>query len=210
MTRFGTMRVVAAVGSVGALIGGVLAAGNAGAQAVGHRVAVAPVAVMKPPAGTSNGAFLGIAAVPHSTDVWTMGTIDNGVIGTPFEARRHRGHWQRFNGPKVGNFGEVNAITAGSSKAVWLAGARPHHGSNVLPAIWRRSGKKFVVAKIPKLRSGGFAITSISASSATNAWAVGMMLRPGSNNEVALHWNGKTWLPSPCRLTRRRSPHLGR
>jgi hypothetical protein len=181
-----------ACGSACVLALGVMVSGSTAAHSA-PQVAVAAAVAAKPPAGTSNGSFLGVAAVPHSTDVWTMGTIDKGVTETPFEARRHRGHWQRFNGPKVGTFGEVNAIAAGSSKAVWLAGARPHHGPNVLPAIWRWSGKKFVVAKIPKLRSGGFAITSISASSATNAWAVGMMLRPGSNNEVALHWNGKTW-----------------
>jgi hypothetical protein len=181
-----------ACGSACVLALGVMVSGGTAAHSA-PQVAVAAAVAAKPPAGTSNGSFLAVAAVPHSTDVWTIGTIDKGVLETPFSARRHHGHWQRFNGPRIGTFGAVNAIAAGSSKAVWLAGARPHHGPNTLPAIWRWSGKKFVVAKIPKLRSGGGAITSISASSATNAWAVGMMFRPGSNNEVALHWNGKTW-----------------
>jgi hypothetical protein len=187
MAGFGT-----ALGSIGVLVMGMVVAGGTAAHSA-PQVGVAAAVAGKPPAGTSNGSFVAVAAVPHTTDVWTIGTIENELNGAPFEARRHHGHWQRFNGPKVGNFGAVNAIAAGSSKAVWIAGARPHHGPNTLPAIWRWSGKKFVVAKLPKLRSGEFAITSISASSATNAWAVGMMFRPGSNNEVGLHWNGKVW-----------------
>jgi hypothetical protein len=194
MTRLSSSRMAVAVGSVSVLIGGVLATGSTGARAVGPRVPAVPsAAALKPPAGTSNGSLLAVAAVPHSTDVWTIGSIENELNGAPFSARRHHGHWQRFNGPKIGNFGEVTAIAAGSSKAVWLAGARPDHGPNVLPTIWRWSGKKFVVAKLPKLRSGEVAITSISASSATNAWAVGQMFQPGSSKQVALHWNGKTW-----------------
>jgi hypothetical protein len=144
----------------------------------------------------SLGSFAAVAAVPHTSDVWAVGSVGAGVDNDKFfVARRHLGHWQRLVTPKLGGrFGSLGTVTAPSSNAVWVAGARQAVGSQDLPAIYRLSGKRFVAAKLPSLQDGLTSISSISASSATNAWAVGGIYSTGpSASTVALRWDGHKW-----------------
>jgi hypothetical protein len=154
----------------------------------------APVTAVVP--ASSLGAFVAVAAVPHSADVWAVGSVGAGVDNDHFfEARRHLGKWQRVAPPKLGGrYGSLDAVAAASTKNVWIAGARQVAGIQELPAIYRLSGQKFVAQKLPSLQDGLTSITSISASSATNAWAVGGIYSTGpSASTVALRWNGQKW-----------------
>jgi hypothetical protein len=153
--------------------------------------------VAKAPVST-RGLFVGVAAVPHSSDVWAIGNNGGGLDNaTFFVVRRHHGHWQKVKAPKLGGrYGSLTCAAAGSAKTVWVGGAtqvRPV--PNQLPGIWRWSGKEFVAQKLPKMGKGEAAISSISASSATNAWAVGVIYPLPAGNLSALHWNGKKWSP---------------
>jgi hypothetical protein len=120
-------------------------------------------------------------------------------------ARRHGGHFKRVHPPSYGGrYGLLRGFAAASPKAVWAFGARQiPHDIQDLPAIWRLSGKKWVRAKLPAMQNGVAAVTSMSASSPTNAWAVGSLyaLQPGV--QYALHWNGKKWVgvPEPAPFT---------
>jgi hypothetical protein len=150
------------------------------------------VAVSAPP-GRTNASLFGVAGVPHSSDVWVLGS-DNSPEGRTFEARRHDGHWRRFRAPKVGIYGEVMGIAPASPRLVWVVGsAQQGHTTKTRPAVWRWTGKRFVLAKLPKLLSADVSGVAIAASSATNAWVVGTISRAGSRKAVALHWDGKSW-----------------
>jgi hypothetical protein len=122
-----------------------------------------------------------------------VGTQDNATF---FVGHLHHGHWQKVKTPKLGGrYGSLTTIAAGSAGSVWLGGAiQLKAGSLVtVPAIWRLKGGKFVAQKLPALSNLSSAVSSISASSATNAWAVGGLYPGATAAQVAFRWNGKKW-----------------
>jgi hypothetical protein len=177
---------IAAVAAVGALVLVMLSMTAPVAGAAPRRA----VPGVKGP-GTF-GELVGVTTVPHSTDVWAFGQT---TAGRNFVARRHDGHWKKVKAPNFGgHYGQPEAIAAGSSRTVWLIGARQlSHSIQQVPAIWRWNGKRFTLEKLPKMQEGDVTFNSISASSATNAWAVGGLYLP-NDTLIALHWNGKKWL----------------
>jgi hypothetical protein len=117
-------------------LGTVVAAGGSVAQGA-PRPAQTPSAL---PPGVP-GELSGVAAVPHSSDLWVFGQSIYATVGY-LVGRWHGGHWQSVKAPKLGGrYGELDAVAAGSA-------------------------------------------SSISASSATNAWAVGSVYlkRPASRS----------------------------
>lgn len=182
-----------ALGSVGILMLVLAATGGSVAQARAHPDLVRATV----PAGTL-GALNGVAAVPHSSDAWVIGELPGFNSDHFFVARRHNGHWQRMKTPNLGGlFGELDGVAAGSGKAVWIVGGKVARGSHEAPVIFRWNGKKFVSQKLPKVQRGDVDVSSISASSAKNAWAVGGMHSVSTGDDVALHWNGKKWSAVP-------------
>lgn len=140
--------------------------------------------------------LISVAAVPHSSDAWTLGHSGSLANFHFFVGHLHHGHWRRAKLPKLGGrYAELNVIAAGSSGTVWLGGGRQADGIQNQPSIWRWSGGRFVAMKLPKMQVCACDITSISASSATNAWAVGSIdtVTSTTATNVALHWNGKKW-----------------
>jgi hypothetical protein len=180
--------------SLGVLVLGVMATGGSAV----HGAALSASVAAKAPA-SSKGILSAVTTVPHSSDLWVVGSVGTtGGTTRYFEARRRHGHWQRFASPKVGGSsgetGEVSLVAAGSSGSVWVAGNRQLPKSiQDVPDIWRFSGKKFVDTKLPTMENGAASISSISASSATNAWAVGVVYVLPAGTLDALHWNGKKW-----------------
>jgi hypothetical protein len=180
-----------ALASVGALALGALAQGAPAA----HAASAGIDAAAKAPAGSS-GELSAVTAVPHSSDVWaigSVGTVDNAHF---FIGHRHRSRWQKVKAPNLGGrYGALNTIAAASARTVWLGGGRQLKASSVatVPTIWRWSGKKFVAQKLPTLSNLSNVVSSISASSATNAWAVGGLYPGPTAAQVAFHWNGKKW-----------------
>jgi hypothetical protein len=155
------------------------AIGAAGASGAPHVKAVAA----KAPSGTS-GEFNAVSAVPRSTDVWAVGgpiTVSNYFI-----ARRHAGKWQKEKLPAIMRGGTVLSITAGSSKVVWASGQT----ADFVGWLGRWHGRSFETIKLPTGISNE--AVSVSASSASNAWAVG---------DGAMHWNGKVWKVVPLPST---------
>jgi hypothetical protein len=181
-------------GSLGVLALGVVVAGGPAAR--GDSSAV-DVAAKSPP--STAGALAAVAAVPHSSDLWVVGSIAASPDGEHyFEAHRHHGHWQRIASPTVGGrLGSLNAVAAGSSSSVWVAGQKPIHHTKDAAVIFRLVGKKFVSAKLPKLQRNDAGVSALSASSAKNAWAVGTINSAATGNPVTLHWNGKKWSAVP-------------
>jgi hypothetical protein len=180
---------VACVLAVGAMVASSSVAHGAPAAAA-TRIAA------KAPAGTI-GQFAGIAAVPHSRDAWAIGSVGTPDNSRFFVGHLHAGHWSRVKAPKLGGrYGYLDTVAAGSTKSVWVGGAtqiKPGNNRATKPAIWRLVGNKFVAQKLPALGDLSQAVDSISASSATNAWAVGTLVQGAITDQVAFHWNGKKW-----------------
>jgi hypothetical protein len=145
--------------------------------------------------------LIDVAAVPHSTDVWAVGQVVAGLNYQTFEARRHHGHWRRVAAPKpFGAEGTINTIAAGSERSVWIGGAKQVHTTQQLPEIWTWNGTKFVAAHLPAIQrqgAGDDGVRAMSASSRTNAWAVGAIDLVSTHKLISLHWNGKKWSAVP-------------
>jgi hypothetical protein len=170
------------------LVVGGSAAGTSAASGAPHQSGKA----LKPPRSTV-GQLSAVAGVPGAHLVWAVGYAGGGSDFHYFEARRQDGRWTRVKSPKLGGLrGSINAIAAPAVGTVWLAGARQQpHGS--LPSIWRWTGKRFALARLPSLVGGAARVVkSLSASSATNAWAVGPMFL-ANKTQVTLHWDGHAW-----------------
>jgi hypothetical protein len=101
------------------------------------------------------------------------------------------------------------AVVPGSSgKHFWAAGTYSN-GANTLPffdlwngTAWRQYKLATSVQAFTKAPSPvSSVITSVTALSATNAWAVGYYVinhtapTPSNNHTFAAHWNGSTWQP---------------
>jgi hypothetical protein len=186
---------VALVGArvASALTVAVMVVGPGSAHGASQRALTAASA----PAGTP-GSLNAVAAAPHSSDVWVIGEVEG--LGTNHfsVARRRHGHWQRMTTPNLGGeFGELDAVAAASATSVWISGGKAVAHTQERPVIFRWNGKRFVAAKLPKLAHGEFSAESISASSASNAWAVGGFELAANHASVALHWDGKKWSAVP-------------
>jgi hypothetical protein len=101
---------------------------------------------------------------------------------------------------------EVGGVAALSPSDAWAVGTGPGSGpvGATLVLHWNGTGWTRVPSPSPD-PSNGSSLTSVSATSATDAWAVGIAGKgpfgtPESVN-LALHWNGTTWakvsVPSP-------------
>jgi hypothetical protein len=148
----------------------------------------------KVPPGRS-GVLLGVATVPHSSDLWVIGSAGSVDNARFFVAHRHAGRWQQVKTPPLGGrYGDLDVVDAESTHTVWIGAAKqqPHSIRN-LPVIYRLSGKHWVAQKLPKLSSGAVTVTSISASSPNDAWATGGLYTP-DGPVIALHWNGRKWV----------------
>jgi hypothetical protein len=153
----------------------------------------------------SVGAMTSITSVPGSSEALAIHYLGSGPSNNKEKVGVLQGHhWKKIKANFGGRYGLVNVTAAGSKKTVWVAGSRqqPKPDIQELPAIYRLKGRKLVESKLPTLDEGDTAITSISASSSSNAWAVGDQLFPdASAQHVALHWNGKKWslvdVPAP-------------
>jgi hypothetical protein len=110
--------------------------------------------------------------------------------------------WARIPSPapidaKYGDF--LNGVTAVSAGDIWAVGCTD--GCQVQgefnPQIERWNGKTWKQVAAPATPYGIYALNSVAAASAGDAWAVGGG-GPGTALSGAIaHWNGGTWKLSP-------------
>jgi hypothetical protein len=87
----------------------------------------------------------------------------------------------------------VAAVPGGSG--AWAVGfARSSTPpDNDVAVIWKWWGSKWVTESIPSLGDDG-SLTSVVATSESNAWALGLSGPSASSTDpVLLHWNGRSW-----------------
>jgi hypothetical protein len=165
-------------------------------------VAATPIAALlavSPPVPTPAGASVpgsfaatASSAVPGSSQVLVLGRVT--VKQTSRFAVLRVSHG-RASSSTLPAGDQPAAITAGSSSTAWIGGYTINVSNASAPAkplIERSKGRGWSKAKLPKLFSGS-AVTAMSASSSTNAWAVGYLNSSDNTINEALHWNGKSW-----------------
>jgi hypothetical protein len=107
--------------------------------------------------------------------------------------------WTIVSAPPTGENGQLAAVSAVSGTDAWAVGstnaAANGTGAKVLIDNW--NGTAWTQVATSSAISGiSAALTAVSASSATDAWAVGHSPKP-SFAPLALHWDGTAWSVSP-------------
>jgi hypothetical protein len=146
------------------------------------------------PSATYN-ALDGVAAT-SSTDAWavgeyetTTGAVDNLILhwnGTT---------WSQVKSPNPSTLSNrLYAVSATSSTDAWAVGDyEPGTGSDATQILhW--NGTKWSKVKSPTAGSSVSDLYGVSATSTSDAWAVGIYrLTSGVNETLVAHWNGTKW-----------------
>ncbi|WP_086818960.1 hypothetical protein [Allokutzneria sp. NRRL B-24872] len=90
---------------------------------------------------------------------------------------------------------ELSSISALSENDAWAAGcAQTGDFSAGVPLLNRWNGKAWSAVSVPKPANANFAcLRSVTARSATEAWAVGYAGTSAGVRPLALRWDGKAW-----------------
>jgi hypothetical protein len=121
-------------------------------------------------------------------------TLAMGLAFTPAMAAASCG-WSVIPSP---NAGITEAISAISPSDAWTAGAYVGNDSRQHTRTYRWNGNAWMLVPSPNPNRNESSFTSVSAMSASDAWAVGINFGGGVNTLIE-HWNGHIWtiVPSP-------------
>ena len=129
--------------------------------------------------------YLSAVSASSSRDAWAVGSQTNGTA--PSLAEHWNGRtWTRVTVPSLrGQYSGLGSVTDISPSDAWATG-QLYDSAQILH--W--NGKAWSRVPIPSI--GSHSLSTISAASASDIWAVG--------SGASLHWNGKTWtrIPSPA------------
>ena len=115
--------------------------------------------------------------------------------------------WTVAPPPPAGQDAFINGIAARTDADAWAVGSVGQQTSNVpsLPLIDHWNGTAWSQATPPSFpATNGVHLGWVSASSATDAWAVGtinQVKHPGYFGPLTVHWDGSTWKNVPDPLT---------
>jgi hypothetical protein len=162
--------------------------------------------VIPSPGNTAVNSVLDGVTVTGTNQAWAVGTV-----GCPADqSRTLTEHWDGSawsvvaspNGGVTGNhFSTLQAVTAVSPSDVWAVGAQAGIRNQVpvtVPLIEHWNGASWSIVPSPKAALG--VLESVSATSASDLWAVGAGQQSGQST-VALHFDGSSWklvtVPTP-------------
>jgi hypothetical protein len=162
-------------------------------------------AVPEPGGAGRSTSLYGVAAIARS-DAWAVGNYraPNGHLRTLIVAWNGTA-WRQQASPNPGGTGRddrLTAVTAISADDAWAVGYYSGASSprRALVLHWDGTSWRQVSTPSPG-RSRGAMLFGVSAISASDAWAVGYLIKPGPSILV-LHWDGHAW-------TRSVTPDLG-
>lgn len=162
--------------------------------------------VIPSPSHTTVNSVLDGVTVAGMSQAWAVGTA-----GCPADqSRTLTEHWNGSawsivpspNGGVTGNrFSTLQAVTAISPGDVWAVGGQAgirNGAPTTVPLIEHWNGASWSIAPVPRAAVG--VLESVSATSASDVWAVGGGQQSGQST-VALHFDGTAWrlvtVPTP-------------
>src|SRR6478752_7353255 len=110
--------------------------------------------------------------------------------------------WTSVSVPQTGNNAELNGMSARTSTDAWAVGVQFGAAGQTPPppVAYHWHGSAWSLTATPSLGVNA-GLNAVSASSASDAWAVGFTLPSGYRVRQSLyeHWNGSAWsiVPSP-------------
>jgi hypothetical protein len=159
---------------------------------------------VRTPSPAGGGDFNAVT-VSSPSSAWAVGETGPGP-GIPSATAPLIEHWngkawtiQRFRIPADG--GHLSAVAATSSRDAWAVGATgpvsEGTAQQTLAEHW--NGKAWTRVPSPNLPgSTASFLQSVTAVSASNAWAVGYATVGGRYKAITMHWNGHRWTLLPA------------
>ena len=142
------------------------------------------------------------------TQVWAVGNVLSGANPGQIIEQWNGKQWSLFPNPTFPPHSQADlfAITATSANDVWAVGNLVQDLSNGQALSFNLFEHWNGTAWTPTLiDTNAFeALTGVSADAVDDAWAVGWVapLTAGSNEPLAIHWNGTNWVGAA-------TPHVG-
>ena len=155
---------------------------------------------------SNTGNVLTAVAEVSTNDVWAVGySFTCTSLLTPMALHWNGMTWKVVTTPKLNTNDNAafNSVVALAANNVYAVGYKPATNGAVLTLIEHWNGTAWSVVSSPNGNSTGNVLTSISANSPTDIWAVGDLTAPGIEvRTLALHFNGSTWsiVPTPNRV----------
>lgn len=143
-----------------------------------------------------------LAAVDASSrsNVWAVGFFEarTRLALRTLVLRWNGSAWRRVRSPNPGHMREnvLSGVSVVSPTDVWAVGY--HTTATERQALilhWDGSDWSRFTIPNPPDSLGGPTLTAVSASSASNAWAVGFYYDGTAQRPLALHWDGTEWSP---------------
>jgi hypothetical protein len=144
--------------------------------------------------GAPAGTALRAVAASSASNAWALGEDYSGK-GTSVILHWNGHAWKRvsFSAPAATY---LTSVSVTSPSSAWAVGGYGTTSQHMIALRW--NGKSWSRASLPKLpvqAHWGVALNSVSATSRSNAWAVGAFVSDyaGPGTGFTLHWNGKSW-----------------
>ena len=137
-----------------------------------------------------NPAFLERVSAVSASDIWAAGNTQAGALILHYDGTS----WTQKPTPhdSDGTGDELSALDGRTASDAWAGGNNRQNGTrHALMMHW--DGTTWNPSPLPSAVSGdNTAVISVSADSATDAWAVAQV----DDSSVLLHWDGTQWTPS--------------
>lgn len=139
--------------------------------------------------------LLSISAVA-SNDIWAVGataTKTENPSFAPLLEHWDGSHWNLVNLPVTLSHSVLTSVAAISSQDVWAAGTDDSDPGQRQPIFIHWNGQQWSTVKGVPLGSQGGQLTSISADTTNDVWAVGLTNLHTAGTPLIEHWNGTDW-----------------
>lgn len=162
---------------------------------IGAAPASGAVPRLSPSPGTDTHLF-GVSAVT-TDDVWAVGWYRSGGRASTLALQWDGKAWTQVPTPNPGraNGSYLYAVTTLSSMSAWAVGSvgRPAGLLSSLILSWNGTTWSRVPSPNPGGPDGSTELFAVSASSPTDAWAVGTYSNDSEGGTLTLHWDGVEW-----------------
>jgi hypothetical protein len=153
-------------------------------------------AVVAVPAYPGHTTILAGVASVSSTDRWAVGNATEGTqLAQTYALFWGGSKWARVVTLNVAkSYNALGAVSGTSEDDVWAVGVSGSSGAgpfNTLIEHW--NGTKWSIVPSPNVKGASNQLVSVSAFSATNVWAVGLVQTPSAFGTLTEHWNGTKW-----------------
>ena len=152
-----------------------------------------------PDPSSSDSELLGVTAT-SATSAWAAGfSLDSQSRNETLILHWNGSTWQQASAPAVATFGtRLSGIAARSPSDVWAVGQFYSAADADQPLILHWNGTAWSRAALPGAGSKTEELYGVTATSPSNAWAVGLgpCIGPSGNcpsKTLTMHWNGRSW-----------------